>query len=187
MDYRSMDKNQLVEEFLFQNASYISKYYFSNSLFMYQNSCILYNLADVYSLWKIIFLCVLCTWVCILKETNSKHSNSASHLKHSVFTSALPLEHMGLETIMPLCLEITQQRQNYEEVQMMKNQNSHFAIQPVSHFLFLFDLASIINVQLARRYLRKQNIMQLWKNHYSNVICFPYKTWNSWQRCTNLN
>lgn len=106
-----------------------------------------------------------------------------------MFPPALPLELGAPGTIMTVCLQIRQQRQNCKELQMMKNWNSHFAIQLVSHFLFLPDLAWIINVGLASRYLRKQiqhnAIME--KSFFKHNKKHIYKTWNNWQCCTNLN
>lgn len=117
----------------------------------------LYNLADGYSLQKI-FFSVCSMYVCGYPLRNKIQTTVTQHLTsiHLIFLSALPLDHMASGSIMTVCLQITQQRQNFKEPQMMKNQNSCLALQPVSYFHFLFDPAWIINVGLARRYLRKQ-------------------------------
>lgn len=81
----------------------------------------LYSLADVYSLQIFFPMCSM--YVCGYPLRNKTQTTVTQHLTsiHLIFLSALPLDHMAAGSIMTVYLQITQQRQNFKEPQMMKN------------------------------------------------------------------
>lgn len=61
-------------------------------------------------------------YVCGYPLRNKTQTTVTQHLTsiHLIFLSALPLDHMAAGSIMTVRLQITQQRQNFKEPQMIK-------------------------------------------------------------------